>query len=459
MKTARLCKWIFGIAVFCILGLAPAVAHADGFEWVVEPRDDIQWMGGFSEGLAVLRLEHMQWGFMDASGEIVIEAPFNHAHNFSGGLARVEVGASFRDVRFGFINRSGEIVIPAELQGAQCFSEGFAAISYWDDDGQSIWGFIDKQGQWAIGPYTGGWIPNGFSNGVARIMVRDDEYFYINTQGQRVAAPQAQTPSPITGGIHFDFATYSEGVFFIGHIDTYREDQWVGILDMQGNITRIEGATQSFRIYAEGITVPGFSEGLVAFEAAGDNWPENGFANLQGQIVIAPQFWITHGFNGGLATVRTENGWGVISSPHAVVAAVVDVPYIPPASPETVPPSIVAQPPAETTPPSVVLPPPVTPPATLTPPAPPEVAPAPPVQEAPPTPAAVETPSAPASATLRVNTHALTLRSGAGNGYNPIGWLRAGDTVTEISRQGGWVQVETARGTGWVFGRYLAPIQ
>jgi len=53
------------------------------------------------------------------------------------------------------------------------------------------------------------------------------------------------------------------------------------------------------------------------------------------------------------------------------------------------------------------------------------------------------------------NAHFLNLRRGAGVNYQAFAVLARGDTVTVLDRSGGWVNVETTKGTGWVFGRYL----
>lgn len=53
------------------------------------------------------------------------------------------------------------------------------------------------------------------------------------------------------------------------------------------------------------------------------------------------------------------------------------------------------------------------------------------------------------------NAHFLNLRRGAGVNYQAFAVLSRGDEVTILGQRGGWVNVETARGTGWVFGRYL----
>jgi len=60
-----------------------------------------------------------------------------------------------------------------------------------------------------------------------------------------------------------------------------------------------------------------------------------------------------------------------------------------------------------------------------------------------------------ANTAIVTNAHFLNLRRGAGVSYNAFAVLARGDKVTILSQRGGWVNVETARGTGWVFGRYL----
>ena len=49
----------------------------------------------------------------------------------------------------------------------------------------------------------------------------------------------------------------------------------------------------------------------------------------------------------------------------------------------------------------------------------------------------------------------LNLRRGPGVSYEAFNHVLAGDTVVVLEIRGGWVKVETDRGTGWVFGRYL----
>ncbi|UQZ33599.1 cell wall hydrolase [Paenibacillus sp. PK3_47] len=64
--------------------------------------------------------------------------------------------------------------------------------------------------------------------------------------------------------------------------------------------------------------------------------------------------------------------------------------------------------------------------------------------------------SASSSGTATVTANSLRIRGGPGTGYNVIGSLKAGDSVTVLSRQSDWARIRTAGGeTGWVSGQYI----
>ena len=58
----------------------------------------------FSQGRALVRLNG-RYGFIDASGSVVIEPEGDDAKSFSNGLALVR-----EDDRFGYIDREGELL-------------------------------------------------------------------------------------------------------------------------------------------------------------------------------------------------------------------------------------------------------------------------------------------------------------------------------------------------------------
>lgn len=64
-------------------------------------------LGDFSEGLAAVHVKfgRRSWGYIDKTGKIVIEARFDEADTFEGGLARVKVNG-----KWGYIDDRGQYV-------------------------------------------------------------------------------------------------------------------------------------------------------------------------------------------------------------------------------------------------------------------------------------------------------------------------------------------------------------
>jgi outer membrane protein assembly factor BamD (BamD/ComL family) len=81
-------------------------------------------------------------GFMDAVGNIVIQANYTNASNFSHGLAAVEVND-----QFGYIDKTGQLVIPCAYDEVFDFSEGKAVV---EKDG--FLGLIDANGNYILKP-------------------------------------------------------------------------------------------------------------------------------------------------------------------------------------------------------------------------------------------------------------------------------------------------------------------
>ncbi len=164
---------------------------------VIEPRYD--WSGRFSEGLA-LTLEGTTYGYVDRSGELVITLPppaglpqstgegagdgldgLNGLDieqwqsllsycAFSDGLALLE-----KDGRFGYIDTSGKTAIEPSFDSAKSFSEGLAAVR----SGRR-WGFVDTSGEMVIEPGLD--QVESFSEGLAPYKNRG-VWGYINTSG------------------------------------------------------------------------------------------------------------------------------------------------------------------------------------------------------------------------------------------------------------------------------------
>jgi hypothetical protein len=67
-------------------------------------------VGIFKEGLAAFENVNFQWGYIDRSGKEVIPAQFASPKFFINGLARVETGSFFGELKIVYINKKGQIV-------------------------------------------------------------------------------------------------------------------------------------------------------------------------------------------------------------------------------------------------------------------------------------------------------------------------------------------------------------
>ena len=151
----------------------------------------------FSEGLVPVEKKD-QWGFVDRSGKIVIEAKFEDADNFNEGLAPVKVhgetvwcppdasgNRSGAAGMYGYIGKTGRIVIAPQFNYAEPFAEGVAAVSKCD---QAY--FIDKTGKTLI---TGEFkYASHFSGGLAYVQTMTPNGVlagYIDKTGKFVWGP------------------------------------------------------------------------------------------------------------------------------------------------------------------------------------------------------------------------------------------------------------------------------
>jgi hypothetical protein len=126
----------------------------------------------FSEGLAPVLLNN-RWSYIDHAGKQVIQlaADCSHAGSFHEGLAAVALGgeskipqylAVRKGAHWGFIDHNGKLLIPAKFYvnqmsgrglASNCpnFAEGLAHVAVGDELNHQ-YGFIDRKGAWVIKP-------------------------------------------------------------------------------------------------------------------------------------------------------------------------------------------------------------------------------------------------------------------------------------------------------------------
>lgn len=164
----------------------------------------------FSEGLIdAYDTAKSKNGFIDKTGQFVIEPKFDKAGIFSEGLARVAIVEDGEE-KLGFIDHSGQFVIPPTYntdidfrRNSTDFSEGLASLSEGlqptiTEEAKFV--YIDKKG--AITLFTNFFYAGPFREGMAVVYdVERNKWGYIDKSGN-VVIP-----------LHYDLASnFSEGL-------------------------------------------------------------------------------------------------------------------------------------------------------------------------------------------------------------------------------------------------------
>lgn len=234
----------------------------------------------FSEGFARMKLGE-KWGYVDTNGKVIAEPQYERARRFADGLAAVRVNR-----KFGYINASGEMVIePQFSKMAQGFSHGLAAVP----DSTKKFGYLNRAGKVVIPhKFTDA---HEFSEGLAAV-AEGDKWGFIDTTGSWVLGPQYVWADKLVDG---------HSLVRIGtqpHVD-------YALIDRKGEI--------KFRLQTLHAKTP--SDGLIRFELNG-KW---GFVDRTGKIVIPATHDAAFDFHEGLAAVRIGNGWGYIDKSGKLV--------------------------------------------------------------------------------------------------------------------------------------------
>jgi len=202
-----------------------------------------------ANGLAAAKVNDI-WGFIDTSGQWVIEPSFNDVGDFSDyGPAPAKING-----QWGYINTNGEWIIKPQFHLASSFgNDGLAMIFTSDQSGKiNGYGDINIFGQRAEKPKS--------ASGLIRAG-KDGRWGFINVQGQWVVEPQFDDVQPIAG--HDLAAAKING-------------QW-GYIDIQGR----------WVITPQFDDVKSFADNGLAPAAISRKW---GYVNISGKWAIEPKF-------------------------------------------------------------------------------------------------------------------------------------------------------------------------
>ncbi|MCD8375798.1 MAG: WG repeat-containing protein [Oscillospiraceae bacterium] len=253
------------------------------------------------------------YGYVDLTGQVVIEPQYDDAASFSEGLARVEL-----DGVISFIDLNGDVAFTLEdADSAGSFScgrvwyevDGLVGVAdtegniilepYYENIGgysedytwveaNDLYGYIDLDGEAITNLIYG--EAGSFHEGRACVWTEDEGYGYIDTSGELVVELQYTTATSFNDG----YACVSlDGGF--------------GFIDLDGNVV-VE------------LTL-GYTDALYD----GLAWSRDndaglyGFVDSMGQMVIEPEYNYASAFSGGLASVYDGEYFGYIDMEGNVV--------------------------------------------------------------------------------------------------------------------------------------------
>jgi hypothetical protein len=247
-------------------------------EFLIEPR----FSGGFGfheELASVVDAETGRMGVINFAGEYVIRPKFQKLFRFNGGYCKYAEGA-----RLGFIDRAGVPALKPEFAKASDFSCGLVSVQF---IGEYVVKIIDECGKVIreIDTYT---LPVP-SEGLVAVPLAGRKYGFIDLRGNVVIE-----------GI-YDFAKA-----FSGGLAPVTQD---------GRVFRYIRQDGSIAFPAQKFCDAFcFSEGLAAVCISRKNIMHFGYVNAEGAIQIECRFDLAGSFGKGLAPVQVENQWGFINA-------------------------------------------------------------------------------------------------------------------------------------------------
>ena len=233
----------------CAVVVDPKVAEYPGFvdrtgSFAIRV-DDAQYLGQFSEGMAVISLGG-KFGYLDKKGNLAITPQFDVATEFSEGIARVatKTGETYK---WGYIDKFGNVIIPIQFDEAGDFSEGTAGVRI-----GAVAGFIDRSGAFTILPqyeYAG-----DFKEGLAPVV--QVKFGYVDKSGTMVIPPD------------FDLAhSFSEG---LARVEVAHETgPLVGFIDKEGRVV-IEPQFDNAMNFSGGLAIVNTKEHIGYIDQAGN---------------------------------------------------------------------------------------------------------------------------------------------------------------------------------------------
>ena len=113
------------------------------------------------------------YGYIDVSGNYIINPFYEDAKPFTEGLAAVKKGD-----KWGFVNKKGKMVIKPAYEDVNKFSGGYAMV-----EKNGMYGFINKKGKLVVDYsyiYSTGYTTDGY----AIVTTKDKKYTLLDKDGK-----------------------------------------------------------------------------------------------------------------------------------------------------------------------------------------------------------------------------------------------------------------------------------
>lgn len=169
---------------------------------VVEPK--FEYANSYNEGLAVVQLINDGYALIDVSGQETGKFNFNYLGTYSNGLLAYQ---EKQDGKYGYINKNGGIVIKPQYTMAQNFKDGTAVVNVSEEAAINKYGLIDKKGKYIVQPQYNDILILGEGMLALGIPI-NKEYSYIGSK-YAVAGPDGK---PLTDFIYYGVSEYKNGI-------------------------------------------------------------------------------------------------------------------------------------------------------------------------------------------------------------------------------------------------------
>lgn len=222
---------------------------------------------GLSQGLLAACANGL-WGYLDTTGNWIIQPQFDRAEAFRNSFALVELHGS-KDLNqksncVSYCDKTGRL-FEQRFHSGESFEEGYAAVSVvlGGQDSTPRWGLIDDRGKWVLEPrYTRIDPPVGSIR-----LVHDNNHVGIFSNGKLTLTPKYQRIGNFCDGL----ASFRES-----------ENGKVGFLNSEGRVVIPARFEYAFD-FSEGLAAVGYIPGNGIAKSI------LGFIDRAGRLIIAPK--------------------------------------------------------------------------------------------------------------------------------------------------------------------------